>query len=144
MKLEDIQTFWEKDSQVDRTELGEEALKIPQLHSKYFKIYSQERLTLRKLEADMKQLKLSKYEFYTQGPTKETQDLGWQLPPIGKILKSDVNSYIEGDKDIINLSLKIGMQQEKVDFVDSIIRSLNNRGYNIKAAIDWERFKVGA
>ena len=55
MKLEDIQTFWEKDSQVDRTELGEEALKIPQLHSKYFKIYSQERLTLRKLEADMKQ-----------------------------------------------------------------------------------------
>lgn len=143
MKLEEIYSLWEKDSQVDRTELGEEALKIPQLHGKYFKIYSNERLVLRKLEADMKQLKLAKYEFYTQGPTKETQDLGWQLPPIGKILKSDVNSYIEADKDIINLSLKIGMQQEKIDLLDSIIRSLNNRGYNIKAAIDWEKFKVG-
>lgn len=143
MKLEEIQSFWEKDSQVDRTELGEEALKIPQLHSKYFKIYSQERLILRKLEADMKQLRLAKFEFYTQGPTKENQDLGWTLPPIGKILKSDANSYIEGDQDIINLSLKIGMQQEKIEFLDSIIRSLNNRGYNIKVAVDWEKFKVG-
>jgi hypothetical protein len=143
MKLEEIQSLWEADSKIDRTELGDESLKIPQLHSKYFKIYSQERLVLRKLEAEMKQLRLAKHEFYTQGPTKESQDLGWELPPIGKILKSEVSVYIDADKDIVNSTLKIAMQQEKVDFLDSIIRSLNNRGYNLKVAVDWEKFKVG-
>lgn len=143
MKIEDIFELWEKDSQIDRTELGDESLKIPQLHHKYFKIYSKERLLLRKLEADMKQLKLVKYEFYTQGPTDESHELGWIFPPAGKILKSEVSYYTEADQDIINLSLRIGMQQEKIDLLDSIIRTLNNRGYNIKSALDWEKFKVG-
>jgi hypothetical protein len=84
-----------------------------------------------------------KYEFYTQGPTKETQERGWILPASGKILKSEVNTYIEADKDIIKISLKIGVQQEKIELLDSIIRTLNNRGYNIRAAIDWYKFTMG-
>ena len=35
------------------------------------------------------------------------------------------------------------MQKEKVDFLESIIKSLNNRGFNLNAAIQWEKFKVG-
>ena len=59
------------------------------------------------------------------------------------ILKTDVPMYMEADKEIIDISLKIGLQQEKVEFLESIIKSLNNRGYNIKAAIDWQRFING-
>lgn len=143
MKIDDIYAEWEKDSQLDRSELGEEALKIPKLHHKYFKIFTHERLQLRKLEADLKQLKLEKHEFFTMGPTEETHEKGWRLPPQGKILRSDVNNYIEADKDIVNLSLKIGIQHEKIDLLESIIKSLTARGFNIKAAIEWERFKVG-
>jgi hypothetical protein len=65
------------------------------------------------------------------------------LPPQGKILKSEVNNYIEADKDMVNLSLKLGIQHEKIDLLESIIKSLTARGFNIKAAIDFERFKVG-
>jgi hypothetical protein len=144
MTLEELQAEWDKDSKIDRTELGEEALKIAQLHSKYYKIYSASRLQLRKLEAEFKVLKLEKYEFYTMGPTEETEERGWKLPPRGMILKAEVNSYIEADSDLIKASLKIGLYQEKVSFLEDIIKSLVNRGFNIKAAIDWERFKVGA
>lgn len=143
MKIEDIFTEWEVDSRIDRTELGNEALKIPQLHHKYFKIFTHERLVLRKYEAELKQLKLAKHEFFTMGPTEETHAKGWKLPPQGKILRSDVNNYIEADQEIVNLSLKIGIQQEKIELLESIIKSLTNRGFNIKAAIDFERFKVG-
>ena len=143
MKIDDIYAEWEKDSQLDRAELGEEALKIPKLHHKYFKIFTHERLQLRKLETELKQLKLEKHEFLTLGPTEETHARGWRLPPQGKILKSEVNNYIEADKDIVNLSLKIGIQHEKLDLLESIIKSLTARGFNIKAAIEWERFKVG-
>ena len=143
MKIEDILEQWNEDSQIDRTELGEEALKIPKLHHKYYQIYVQERLQLRALEANMKQLKLDKYEFFTQGPNEETQQKGWQLPAKGLILKSDIPMYMDADSDIIKLSLKIGLQQEKIELLESIIRSFQNRGYNIKSAIEWHRFTMG-
>ena len=63
MTLEDIMNKWSVDSDIDRTELGEEALKISRLHSKYFNIFSSERLQCRKLEAELKVLKKQKYEY---------------------------------------------------------------------------------
>jgi len=144
MKIDDIYVEWEKDSNIDKTELGDESLNIPKLHNKYFKIYTTERLLLRKYEAEMKVLKLEKYEFYTQGPTKESQDKGWELPARGLILKGDIPMYLEGDKQLIELSLKIGYQQEKIELLESIIKSLTNRGFQIKAAIDWFKFTMGS
>lgn len=144
MKLDDIFAEWEKDSQIDITELGEEALKISKLHHKYFRILSYERMQYKKLEAELKMLRLEKHEFYTQGPTKETLEKGWKLPAVGKILRSDVNNYIDSDKEIVSLSLKIGMQIEKIDLLESIIKVIINRGYNLKVTLDWEKFKMGA
>ena len=143
MKLEEIYDEWKKDSEIDKTELAEESLKIPKLHHKYFQVYTSEKLLLKKHEADMKGLKLSKYEFYTQGPSKETQDKGWDMPSRGMILKQEMPMYMEGDKDIIELSLKIGYQQEKIELLESIIKSFTNRGFQIRAAIDWFKFTNG-
>jgi hypothetical protein len=143
MKLEEIYVEWDKDSKIDTTELGEESIKIPSLHNKYFKVYTSEKLLLRKYEAELRQLKLDKYEFYTMGPNEDTPK-DWKLPPRGMILKADIPMYLEGDKDLIELSLKIGYQQEKIDLLESIIKSLTNRGFQIKAAIDWHKFTMGA
>jgi hypothetical protein len=92
----------------------------------------------------MKQLKLDKYEFLTQGPNEETKDKGWKLPPKGMILKGDIPMYLEADQDVINLSLKIGYQQEKIDLLESIIKTIINRGFLIKSAIEWQKFTMGS
>jgi hypothetical protein len=144
MKLEEIYTEWDVDSDIDTTDLGNESIKIPKLHNKYYKLYTSEKLLLRKYEAEMKSLKLAKYEFYTQGPSSETKELGWEMPARGMILKQEMPMYMEGDKEIIALSLKIGLQQEKVELLESIIKSLVNRGFQIKSAIDWHKFTMGA
>lgn len=143
MKLESIFELWEEDSKLDRTSLDSESLKISELHHKYYKIFVHERLQLRQYEAELKCLKLDKLEFFTQGPTKETIEKGWRLPAIGKVLKSDVNNYMEADPDIIKLTLKIGIQNEKIDLLESIIKSLTARGFNIKNAIEWAKFTNG-
>jgi hypothetical protein len=143
MKLEDIVAEWEKDSDIDKTELGDESLRIPKLHNKYFQIFTRERLILRKHESEMKKLKLEKFEFYSQGPSKESQEKGWVFPARGMILKGDMPTYMEADPDIIELSLKIGLQQEKVEFLDSIIKSFRDRGFLIKNAIEWNKFTMG-
>ena len=143
MKLEEIQELWAKDSKVDRTELGDEAIKIPQLHSKYFNIFSQERLALKKIEEDGKILYRDLWEYYQGSLDYETmQQYQWEQNPL-KILKADIPVYLEGNKDWINYNLKKAYQKEKVEFLEAIIKSLNNRGFNINAAIQWEKFKVG-
>jgi hypothetical protein len=68
---------------------------------------------------------------------------GWELPAKGLILKNDIPMYMDADKDVIQLSLKIGLQSEKVQALESIIRTINAMGYNIKAAIDWQKFING-
>lgn len=143
MKLEEIQISWERDCNIDRTELGEESLRIPQLHSKYFKIFSQERLLLRKLEAEYKQLYRLKFEWYMGTISDDDLKENDWLPNPLKILRTDIPMYIESDSDLSSLSIRMEMQKEKVDFVESVIKSLNNRGFQIKSAIDWEKFKMG-
>jgi hypothetical protein len=143
MTLDEIQTLWSKDAPVDRTDLASEASRIPQLHSKYFKIFSTERLLLKKLEQESKQLWKDLWEYY-QGnfDYEELKERGWdQINQ--RILKSDLNVYIDSNQNWIDNNLKVAYQKEKVDFVESIVKSLNNRGFNINAAIQWEKFKVG-
>lgn len=143
MTIDEILEIWQKDSVIDKTELGGEALNIPKLHHKYYQIFVKEKLILRKQESEMKKLKLDKYEFLTQGPNEETKDRGWKLPPRGMILKADIPMYMESDQDIINQSLKIGYQQEKVELLESIIKTIVNRNFVIRAAIDWQKFIMG-
>ena len=75
MKLDEIQTMWVSDSQIDRTELGEESLKIPQLHSKYYNLFSAERMALRKMEQEYKELYRIKFEYYNGTISEEDLNL---------------------------------------------------------------------
>lgn len=143
MKLEDIQREWTKDSQIDSDELGKEATKTVFLHSKYITWLVEARLGLKKLKYNYEELKKEKWEFYVYGPTPEQIKKGWQFPPVGKILKQDVKMYLDADNDLINLCMKIDFQQEKVSLLESIIETINRRGFQIRAAIDWEKFKNG-
>lgn len=143
MTFEELFEEWKKDSEIDQTDLGNESLKIPKLHHKYYMYLVAERAKLRKLESDYKMLKLAKHEFYSQGHTEETKKLGWELPPKGLILKADIPMYMEADKQLIEHSLKIGMQSEKVEFIESIIKTIQIRNFIIKNAIDYMRYLSG-
>ena len=143
MKLEEIQNEWENDAGIDRSELGEESIKIPKLHSKYYKWYSRERLHLVGLQEELKALKKDKYDYYSVVLDRdELDDRGWE-PIQLRILKSDLSMHIDSDKDIINHNLKVAYSKEKVEFVEAIIKTLNIRSYQINNAIQWEKFKVG-
>ena len=143
MQLDELFELWKKDSEIDRTELGEASTNIPKLHYKYYKLFAQERLKLRKLEAEYKALYKDKWEYFQGNMSEEDLEAnGWEPNPL-RILKSDLNTYIDSDTDIIKQTSKMDYQKEKISFLENIIRSINNRGFQIKNAIDWEKFKVG-
>ena len=143
MTLDDLFELWGKDCQIDRAEIGIEASKIPQLHHKYYKLFSVERLKLRKFEQDYKILYKDKWDYF-QGNTAEEdlKEKGWEPNPM-RILKQDLDKYIDSDPDIVRQNLRIAAQKEKVDFLDSVLRTISNRSFQLKNITDWERFKVG-
>jgi hypothetical protein len=142
MQLEELEELWKTDSIISEYDLTKEALKIPQLHSKYYKLYIREKILLLKYKADYKKLKMEKYEFLTN-PTEEGFDKGWKLPPQGKILKTELSTFLDGDSDLINTELKLGVQEEKVFFLKSIIDTINTRNFIIKNMIEDRKFMNG-
>ena len=142
MKIEEIESLWSEDSIITDIDLSREASKIPQLHAKYYQIYIREKMILLKYRNEYKKLKLEKHEFLIN-PTEDKFNDGWKLPAQGKILKNEIHTYLDGDNLILQQELKIGIQEEKVTFLKSIIDSINTRNFIIKNMIEDRRFMAG-
>lgn len=139
-----IHDEWEKDGVIDVINLSNESSRTPKLHNKYYHLYIREALLLKKMRSDYKQLVLLKTE-YLSGllDADELKKHGWQ-PRTLKILRADFQIHLDADQEIINQSLKIGLVEEKVNYLESIIKEIQRRSFHIKSILDFERFKSGS
>jgi len=143
MTLDEIAAEWTKDSKIDKTELGVESIKIPELHSKYLKIFFDERRRLKGLQFQSRETYLRKYEYYNgKMSEEEMKALGWE-PFMKRLMKNEVDHYLDADKDMIQEKAKIVNQEEKIDMIAEIIKNLNQRNFQIKNAIDYLKFTNG-
>ena len=143
MKLEEIQEFWNADREIDITELANESVRIPQIDDKYLKIYIDERIRLKGLQFELTKLVRLKTDYYAGKLTQEElEKLGWEQF-LERLLKNEISTYIEADADIIKLKKNIVLLEEKIHYLDSIIKMISNRGFQIKSAIDWIKYKNG-
>jgi hypothetical protein len=51
--------------------------------------------------------------------------------------------YITSDEDIINLANKRAYLETTLKFIDGVIKSIDNRGWDTKNAIEWKKFEAG-
>jgi hypothetical protein len=143
MKFEEIQYQWTLDCVMDETELSHESIKIPQLHNKYLIFYSNEKLKFKEMKYLFAGLIRRKRDYYSGRMTaKELEAADWE-PFQLKLLKADVQEYIDADDNVIESKKLLALQEEKVNYLESIVKSLTTRGYLIKNAIDWKRFTEG-
>ena len=143
MTLDEILSAWATDAVIDTSEAGLASARIPELHQKYLKILSAERTQYRKLATRLDELIVIKTEYYTGSLDEETlREKGW-APFRLRLLKSDVDKYLKGDSDYIELTLKKALQEEKVDVLESILKTIGQRTFHIKNFIEFERFKNG-
>ncbi|CAB5221067.1 Recombination, repair and ssDNA binding protein UvsY [uncultured Caudovirales phage] len=144
MTLDEIHNSWGEDSELSLLKLETSISDVPKLHSKYLRLLTTEKMILRKNEEQRKQLIKLKHDYFLGILSEdELKFNGWE-PCRLKILKSDMPMHIEADVDVINMNLKIAVQQEKVFVLEQIIKHISNRGFLIKSMIDWQRFTMGA
>ena len=131
---------WEEDSKIDEDNLHTESTRIPSLHAKYYKILNNV-LLLKKLEENkFKQLKKEKWQYYTG---KADPEVYIEKPFDHKVLRQDVDKYMDADDDLIKVLNKIDYFQVMLSYLDSILKTINNRTYQIKNSIEWQQFIRG-
>jgi len=143
MTLNEIIEQAKQDMSFDDTELDQESLRIPQLHNKYLNFYHEERLRLQGYKSNYSKMFKLKWEYYT-GKLSEEQlkNLGWE-PFDLKILRQDVDIYLEADTELVELKNKMSIQEEKVEYINSVLKGIMNRQFHIRDAIAWRKFMNG-
>ena len=141
MKMEKIMESWSIDCKYDQTELARESLNTPVLHNKYYKILMGERAVLFRLKSKVKQTKRMLIEYYS-GDLNDPEtlaDINREVWP-KRVLKSDLDTYIDSDNEMIQELLNLALQEEKVDYLISIIDRIKQRGWEVRNAIEWNKF----
>jgi len=141
MDLEQLQDLVEKDLKINDTELDLESLKTPQLHNQYMKHLTKFKLLLSRAQGDYYTMKREKWEYYTG---KSSTEVYAEKPFDLKILKTDIDKYLESDSELQKAKQKVDYLDTTVDFLDRTIRQISNRTFTIKNAIDWRKFTSGA
>ena len=139
--LDTIQEMWEKDAKIDRDNLHDESLNIPSLHAKYFQIYNTIFLLRKKAERQRKNIRHERYEYFSG---KADPDVYIQNPFPKKIRDKDtMTKYLDADEKLSNASLKIEYYDTMLTYLESILKVIQNRTYQIKNAIEFMRFNAG-
>ena len=141
MNLEQIQEMWQKDSVIDPDNLHDESLKIPQLHSKYYTIYNTITLLREKARDSYNRIRLERYNYYTGKADPEVYE---KEPFPYKVREKDaIQRHLEADERLTTIDLKIRYYDATLKFLEEIIKNVSNRTYQIKNAIEWNRFQAG-
>lgn len=144
MKLSEIQDNWEKDCIINESNLGEAAITSPTLHSKYLRVLSNTKLRLRKSESDYLRLRKIKYRYFRGEMTKEElEKQGWNQYQGTKPIKSEMEEFLSTDDDLINLEDTIEYYKTVIYELESIMKSIHSRTWDIKNAIEWNKIQNG-
>ena len=141
MNLDDIQSMWEKDSQIDKDNLHDESLKIPALHAKYHEMFNNTLLLRKKAEKQRKNIRHERYEYFSG---KADPEVYIENPFPKKIRDKDtMQKYLDADEKLMNVNLKIDYYETQLNYIESILKQISNRTYQIKNAIEWQKFVAG-
>lgn len=141
-QIEKILELWKEDSVIDQTEPSRELLRIPTLHSKYIDLLVHYKMASKKAHFKFLEMKRKKWEYYSGKMSRDDlEELGWE--PFPFTLKSDIQLYLESDKDLIELTARKSLHDETVSVIESILNELKQRTWQLKEYINWEKFVSG-
>ena len=139
--LETLQEMWEKDAKIDRDNLHEESLNIPSLHAKYFELYNTIFRLRKQAEPQRKNIRHERYEYFSGKADPEV----YQKDPFAKKIrdKDTMQKYLDADEKLSTSCLKIDYYDTMLVYLESILKVIQNRTFQIKNAIEFMRFNSG-
>lgn len=137
--------MWAEDCVIDHAQLTRESLRTPQLHSKYLGILMSCKSKLIKLDNDYRDTRYIKFKYYRGELTKDQlEELGWNQYQGLKPLKSDMESLLDGDKDLLKVKQRSDYYINMIYQLESILKQISSRDWQIRNAIENQKFLAGS
>lgn len=146
MNLDQINAMWQKDCRIDALAIDEASRQTPELHAKYLQILSEFKLKLKQAEFKQKELMKYKWLWYNgKLSQEEIERLGWVPDPFDglKILKGEMEHYVEADPELVESEAKIEYLKTCIDTTKEIVENLKWRHQTIGNMIRWKQFEAG-
>jgi len=144
MNIEQLQEEWDKDCEIDDNYLGENSTATPKLHAKYVKLLVQVKLKHTKLQSDYLLLRKNKFRLYRGELSRdELTGLGWDQWQGVKPLKNEMDEFLSGDSELVNIKMKIDYLETMIYFLESVLQQIKARDWQIKTAVEWKKFLAG-
>ena len=134
MNLSELKSEVDKDISLNMDSLDVDSLKTPEIHHKYLKIYTEIQINFKSAESKYKICRRDKWEYYSGKGEKPYQE---------KILKVDIPIIMEGDEELIKYKDKMEYLSVILEYLEGVLKSLNNRNWLIKNAIEYQKFLQG-
>ena len=142
MTLKYYQSIVPKDLSYDKSDLDGESAKTAQLHNKYLCFYLDETTKLETLNRAFNVLRHEQSNYYLGKAAPEV----YKAKPFDikvRPIKSEVEQWLQADPEIMAADVAIKEQEKVVKYLNDQLKQINQRGYEIRAMIDWVRFKNG-
>lgn len=144
MTTDDIELEWETDSKIDQLDYAKAAVTTPRLHSKYLGYLIRAKKDLRKKESEYLRLRKLKSSYYKGELTKEElKERGWEQYQKNRPLKTELEELLTTDNDMIVLQEALELLRTIIYQLESILKSVASRGWDVKVAVQWHIFTQG-
>jgi len=141
MTLDELKTQASSDLPItDQEHLDQESFRNQEIKVKWLDYKTRYELLLARNKGDYQKLYRAKGEYYGG---KSDAKVYASKPFDLKVLKSDLAMYINSDNEIIELGAKINYLEIVIKYIDGIIKSIDNRGWDVSHAIGWKKFEAG-
>ena len=141
MKLEELQREAKQDLNItDQERLDQESYKNQNIKSKWLDHSTMYDQLLFIAKADHQRMYREKWEYYGG---KADAKVYAAKPFDLKVLKTDLQMYINSDEEILAVQGKIAYYESIIKYIDGVIKSIDNRGWDIRNATEWKKFEAG-
>lgn len=140
MNINELKEMCRKDTKIDSADLDGYSLSIPELANKYHQLAYLEKDVLRFLQSEYKIIKLTRWKYYSgKADPKEYEEEPFDL----KVLKNDMDMFLDSDVQILAIKNKMDEQEEKIKLINETAKVIQNASFNISNTIKWKKFLSG-
>lgn len=140
MNLDELKVEIKEDSTINVAKLDWESTRIASLYSKWMAILSSETRLLRAITAKHDKVLLARTLYYMGKASDEEYK---QNPLQLKVLKGDIQMWLNADDLMIDAMDMLNEQTVKVNMIELFMKELSQRSFNIRNNIEYQKFKSG-
>lgn len=119
-----------EDLTIDKTNLDKESGNIPYIYHNYLQKFSRISYEVKKKQRELDEIWGKKYHYFLT-----EHDL--------ELKKYEIESFIKSDPEYINIKEKLDDYILIADYLEQVLKQINQKSFNIKNMIEWNKFQHG-